>query len=99
MQLDVLKDSIDLFLGSKFIFKNDEKQYINSLHSVLNAEGYLAFSMIPQFDLSMDWILSIYDPFFLELEKESHMAKLKHYGISREKYIGLSNGFILMQKI
>lgn len=99
MQLDVLKDSIDLYLGSKYMFKTEEKHYINTIQSVLNAEGYLAFSMIPQLDLSLGWLLSIYEPFFLELEKESHMAKLKHYGISREKYIGLANGFILMQKI
>ncbi len=94
-----IKNTIDLFLGSKFMFVEDEKQYISALQTALNTEGYLAFSMIPQFDMSMNWVLSIYDSFFLDLEKESHMAKLKHYGISREKYIGLANGFVLMQKI
>ncbi len=99
IQFEGLNNSIDLYLGSKFLFKTDEKLYISTIQSVLNKEGYLTFRMIPQLNLSLDWLLSIYDPFFLELEKQSHIAKLKHYGISNEKYIGLANSFILMQKI
>jgi len=99
IQTDSIKDKIDLYLGSRFIFSNEEKEYISTLQTALNDEGYLAFSMIPQFNIAMDWVLSIYEPFFLELEKESHVAKLKHYGISKEKYIGLANSFITMQKI
>ncbi len=98
LQLSEIKDSIDLFLGSKFIFQNDLKEYIQTLQTVLSSEGYFAFQMIPELSSALDWILSIYGPYFFNLEKDSHMAKLKHHGISREKYIGLDNSFVLMRK-
>jgi hypothetical protein len=99
LQLSDIQGSIDLFMGSKFIFKNDLKDYIQTIQSSLNTNGYFAFKMIPELSHTLDWILGVYDPFFYDLEKESHMANLKHHGISREKYIGLSDSFVMMQKV
>ena len=99
LQISEIQGSIDLFMGTKFIFKNDLKDYIQTLQSTLHPNGYFAFSFIPNLSYSLDWILSIYEPFLYNLEKESHMANLKHHGISREKYIGMNNNFVTMQKV
>ncbi len=99
LQISEIQGSIDLFLGSKFLFKNELKDYIQTLQSVLHPNGYFAFKIVPELSYTLDWVLSIYDPFFFNLEKDSHMANLKHHGISREKYIGLNNSFVMMQKV
>ena len=92
------KGKIDLYLGTKFVFKNELKDYIQSLQEVLHPEGYFAFKIIPELSYALDWIMSIYDSYLFNLDKKSHIANLKHNGISREKYIGLNNSFVLMQK-
>ena len=99
METNELKESVDLIVGTKFMFKEDLKNYINNVQTLLNTNGYLTFKFIPQLSLSVDWFMSIHEHYFFDLEKESHMANLKHHGISREKYIGLNNSFILMKKI
>ncbi len=99
LQINEILGSIDLFVGSKFLFKNDLKDYIQTLQSTLHTNGYFAFAIIPELSYTLDWVLSIYDPFIFNLDKVSHMANLKHHGISREKYIGLNNSFVIMQKV
>ena len=93
------KDAIDMVVGTNFLFKDDLKKFIDVTKVVLQEEGYLALPLIRKLSTSLDWIMGVYEPYNFNLEKNALIAKLKHYGISRLKYIGLDESFILMQKI
>ncbi|MBY9000450.1 MAG: class I SAM-dependent methyltransferase [Candidatus Heimdallarchaeota archaeon] len=91
-------NSIDLVVGSPFLFKEDVKQFIDVSKTVLNDEGYLALPLLRKLSLSFDWIMGVYEPYNFNMENNALIAKLKHYGISKLKYIGLDESFVLMQK-
>jgi len=77
---------------------DDYKEYIKIIQSTLNNEGYLAMMMEPKLSYSLDWLLSIYKPYDFNIIKDDHIAKLKHYGFSRVKYIGMDKSFLLIQR-
>ena len=97
-QINQLKDCVDVFIGTTFVFMDDYKEYIKIIQSTLNNEGYLAMMMEPKLSYSLDWLLSIYKPYDFNIIKDDHIAKLKHYGFSRVKYIGMDKSFLLIQR-
>ena len=98
LQLEMLKDCVDIFMGSPFVFKDDMKDYISLIQTTLNQEGYLTLAFVPKLNLSLDWLLSIHEQYEYNLVKEDHLAKLRHYGLSKMKYMGMDNGFVSLQK-
>jgi hypothetical protein len=98
LQTEMLKDCVDIFIGSSFVFKDQMKEYIDLIQTTLNQEGYLTLAFIPALNLSLEWLLSVHDQYEYNLEKDDHLAKLRHYGLSKMKYIGLDNGFVSLQK-
>ncbi len=94
-----MANSVDLVVGTSFLFKDDLMKFINVSKVVLHDDGFLALPLIRKLSLSFDWIMGVYNPYYFNLERNSLIAKLKHYGISKLKYIGLDESFILMQKI
>jgi hypothetical protein len=98
LQLEMLKDCVDIFMGSSFVFKDTMKDYISLIQTTLNQEGYLTLTFIPKLNFSLDWALSIHDQYDYNLIKDDHLAKLRHYGLSRVKYLGMDNGFVSLQK-
>ncbi len=98
LQTDMLKDCVDIFMGSSFVFKDQMKDYIDLIQTTLSQEGYLTLAFIPTLNFSLDWVLSIHDQYEYNLVKDDHLAKLRHYGLSKLKYIGLDNGFVSLQK-
>jgi len=94
-----LANSVDLIVGTSFLFKDDLMKFIDVSKIVLHDEGYLALPLIRKLSLSFDWIMGVFHPYYFNLERNSFIAKLKHYGISKLKYIGLDESFIMMQKI
>ncbi len=98
LQVEMLKDCVDIFMGSSFVFKDHMKEYINLIQTTLSQEGYLTLTFIPNLNLSLDWAMSIHEQYEYNLIKDDHLAKLRHYGLSRMKYIGMDNGFVSLQK-
>ena len=98
LQHAVRKGTMDIFMGSKFVFKEDMKDYIKSIQESLQQEGYLALTLTPKLNYGLDWIMSIFDSYEFNLILDEHIAILKHYGLSKVKFIGLDNSFLLIQK-
>ncbi|NPD88667.1 MAG: hypothetical protein HGN29_08075 [Asgard group archaeon] len=98
LEIEMLKDCVDIFMGSSFVFKDHMKDYINLIQTTLSQEGYLTLAFIPQLNLSLDWVMSIHEQYEYNLIKDDYLAKLRHYGLSRTKYIGMDNGFVSLQK-
>ncbi|MEE9410686.1 MAG: hypothetical protein V3V41_07145 [Candidatus Heimdallarchaeota archaeon] len=94
----IAKESIDIFMGTKFVFKDDMKEYIKTIQNSLHKEGYLALTLTPSLNMGLDWIMSVYEPYEYNLILDEHFAILKHYGLSKTKFIGLNNHFLLIQK-
>lgn len=92
-------NSVDLVVGTSFLFKDDLMKFIDVSKIVLLDEGYLALPLIRKLSLSFDWIMGVFEPYYFNLERNAFIAKLKHYGISKLKYIGLDESFIMMQKV
>ncbi len=97
-QINQLKDCVDVFMGTTFVFMDDYKEYIKIIQSTLNEEGYLALMMESKLSFSLDWLLSIYEPYDYNIIQDDHIAKLRHYGFSRVKYIGMDKSFLLIQR-
>ncbi|MHA1222686.1 MAG: hypothetical protein ACTSSG_05560 [Candidatus Heimdallarchaeaceae archaeon] len=93
-----IHECVDLFVGTPFFFKKDFKDYVKIIQSSLPETGFFALSLVPDLTLALDWILCLYEQYEFNLIKKEHIAKLKHYGLSRIKYIGMNNGFMLIQK-
>ncbi len=98
LQHAVRKGTMDIFMGSKFVFKEDMKDYIKNIQDSLHAEGYLALTLTPKLNYGLDWIMSIFDSYEFNLILDEHIAILKHYGLSKVKFIGLENSFLLIQR-
>lgn len=93
-----LKNSVDLFVGKA----NNElllfKEEIELVRQTLTEEGHLLLFLNDDFMQSMNWIMSIFENFEPISNKNEFIARLKHYGLSRVKYLGLDNSIITIQK-
>jgi hypothetical protein len=98
LQIEMLKDCVDVFMGSSFVFKDQMTDYINLVQTTLSQEGYLTLAFIPKLSLSLDWAMSVHDQYEYNLIKDDYLAKLRHYGLSKMKYLGMDNGFVSLQK-
>ena len=98
LQHSIRKNTMDIFMGSKFVFKEDMKDYIKNIQDSFHKDGYLALTLTPKLNFALDWIMSIYEPYEYNLILDEHIAILKHYGLSKVKFIGLENSFLLIQR-
>ncbi|MHA1305256.1 MAG: hypothetical protein ACTSQE_00965 [Candidatus Heimdallarchaeaceae archaeon] len=98
LEVDLLKETIDIFCGNGLFFFGDYREIITSVRKMLKEEGYLTLILNHDLDLAMNWVFSIYSDYYGGQTKQSLIAKFKHYGFSRIKYVGLNDSFVLLQK-
>ena len=92
------ENKVDLLIINRVQLSRNIKKLIPIIQKVLNEEGYLAISFLPQLSLALDWGLGIYRQNEYLFMKDEMIAKLKHFGFSRMKFIGMNNDFVALQK-
>ncbi|MCK4845222.1 MAG: hypothetical protein KAS95_06095 [Candidatus Heimdallarchaeota archaeon] len=98
IDLTSLENKVDLLIINRVQLSRNIKKLIPIIQQVLNEEGYLTISFLPQLSLALDWGLGIYRQNEYLFTKDEMIAKLKHFGFSRMKFIGMNNDFVALQK-
>ncbi len=98
LQVSLLEGTVDLLFAPSLLFMTDLKEVLPMMERIIKDEGYLALMLSDELMIATNWVLSIFKEFNHWTGKVSLISKFKHYGFSRIKYVGLNDGFVLLQK-
>ena len=93
-----LKNSVDLFVGktnNKIMHLREELEVTKQ---ILIPDGYMLLLLDETFSTAMNWILAIYQNYAPMRKRDEYLARLRHHGFSRIKYLGLGQSVVALQK-
>ncbi|UJG40788.1 MAG: hypothetical protein K9W45_13245 [Candidatus Heimdallarchaeum aukensis] len=98
LEISLLSGTIDLFFGNGIFFFESFSEIVKVIKKLLKDEGFLALIINKDIDLATKWVFSVFDKYKVAEDRDSLIAKFKHSGLSRVKYVGLNDSFVLLQK-
>ena len=98
LEISLLSGTIDLFFGTGIFFFENFSDMVKIIKKLLKDEGFFALIINKNIEIETKWVFSLFDNYKVTEDTDSLIAKFKHNGFSRIKYVGLNDSFVLLQK-